>query len=218
MNLPVALTRERTLELLAEYRVAIGLERDRLETELVEGNLRFCWTTARRYTMHGVEMEDLFAEARAALLIAIRRFNLGQSRHFAQYAARCMRRDLISLIQRLGGPVRARKRIRGRPLQIPGALSLDHEPDSSAERILGPSDSDPVGEALARIDAERLTIAIDALPERDGTVVRMRFGLAGVAPHELAEIGAVLGVSKQRAQAILIKALATLRVALREAA
>jgi RNA polymerase primary sigma factor len=53
--------------------------------------------------------------------------------------------------------------------------------------------------------------AVDALPEREATVVRLRFGLAGIAPHELAEIGAIIGVSKQRVEAILKQALATLR-------
>jgi DNA-directed RNA polymerase sigma subunit (sigma70/sigma32) len=39
----------------------------------------------------------------------------------------------------------------------------------------------------------------------------MRFGLAGIAPHELAEIGVVIGVSKQRVALILEQALASLR-------
>jgi DNA-directed RNA polymerase sigma subunit (sigma70/sigma32) len=56
-----------------------------------------------------------------------------------------------------------------------------------------------------------MAAAVSALPEREATVVRMRFGLDGIAPHELAEIGVVIGCSKQRVEIILKQALATLR-------
>lgn len=77
---------------------------------------------------------------------------------------------------------------------------------------------DPTDSLLSRIDGERLAELVARLPDREATVIRMRFGLDGVAPHELAEIGAVISVSKQRVQAILDKAFATLRPSLAVAA
>lgn len=214
MKLPPPLGRDRTLKLLRERRSAVALKRERLEAEIVLGNSRFCWTTARRYLGHGVDLDDLFAEAQAALLVAVRRFDPRKSPHFAQYASRCMRRDLIACVHRQGAAIhvpRTEKR-------LPMGVSLDHMPDTVAERILGPAEDDPAAEALGRIEAAVLNRSINALPEREAVVVRLRFGLAGCAPHELAEIGTVLGISKQRTQAILAKALAILKGSMKEAA
>lgn len=94
--------------------------------------------------------------------------------------------------------------------------------NTSSGFFAGPADpmatEDPTDALLARVDAERLAALVATLPDREATIIRMRFGLDGVAPHELAEIGAVMNVSKQRVQAILDKALATLRTTLKAAA
>jgi RNA polymerase sigma factor (sigma-70 family) len=216
MKFPPALSRLETLRLIAELRAATSEpETQRLERLLMEGNLRFCAYHARHYQRPGLDLEDLVAVASAALLDAVRRFDPAKSTHFAAYARRCIRRDLAVMVRRQGSSIRLpREARRGeaqngrRTAEAPTvvALPIDHTGHDPALVV-----ESPEAAIVASVDAERMVAAVDALPEREATVVRLRFGLAGIAPHELAEIGAIIGVSKQRVEAILKQALATLR-------
>jgi len=236
MNYPPPIGRDETLVLITQLRLETSPEqKERLERLIVEGNLRFCAYHARRYQQVGLELEDLVAVAAAALLDAVRRFDPAKSTHFSAYARRCFRRDLIVLVRRQASPIRLPREARkaeaenGRAtVTSPEAVSLDHK--RAAAKDTGPDPRDrsqrgrpaagfeletenPEDGLLAGIDAERLAALVNDLPEREATVVRMRFGLAGMAPHELAEIGVVIGVSKQRVALILEQALVTLRQA-----
>ncbi|HMG17628.1 MAG TPA: sigma-70 family RNA polymerase sigma factor [Gemmatimonadales bacterium] len=237
MNFPPAISQEATLALIAQMRIATSPEeRERFERLIVEGNLRFCAYHARRYQQVGLDLEDLVAVAAAALVEAIRKFDPAKSTHFSAYARRCIRRDLIVLVRRQASPIRLPREARkaeaenGRAtVTSPEAVSMDHK-RAAATKDTGPDPQEwskrgrpaagfeletenPEDGLLAGIDAERLAKLVDGLPEREATVIRMRFGLAGMAPHELAEIGVVIGVSKQRVALILDQALATLKQA-----
>jgi RNA polymerase sigma factor (sigma-70 family) len=255
MNMPPAISRTATLELILALRAAATPEDvERLERKLMEGNLRFCAYHARRYKQADIELDDLIAVAAAALLDAVRNFNPDKSNHFAAYARRCIRRDLAVAVRRQGSPVRLPREPRrgerenGREsVGAPSVLRMDalrgqvrdtqphrQNTEPEAEESFGQMTSsgttfgsasghslvteDPTDALLTKIDAERIAIHVGSLPEREASIVRMRFGLDGVAPHELAEIGAVLNISKQRVQVILDRALATLRQSLQVAA
>jgi RNA polymerase sigma factor (sigma-70 family) len=208
MTLGLPISRVRTLVLLLELRGPVtDAARNRIESEIIMGHERLCLWHARRYQNHGVDLEDLLAEARAALLTAIRRFDARRDTSFTAYAYRCLRQALLRAVRRQGAPVAVPRT----EAVTQRGVALDHQPDSVSERMLGPSDDDPAADALLRVDAARLSKLVDLLPDREAVVVRLRFGLAGCAAHELAEIGALIGVTKQRVQAILDKALATLR-------
>lgn len=245
MTLDQALSRGATLLLLTDYATATDAdERGRLENEIVRGNMRFCAYHARRYQQPGLELEDLVAVAAAALLDAVRGFDAKKSTHFAAYARRCIRRDLIVLVRRQGSPIRLPREARrgemvnGRvTTEAPDGISLDAahgtggqrspwgkltkgERGSGAGGVGQPlvgfelESENPEDGLLGGIDGERLGRFVDELPDREATVVRMRFGIGGIAAHELAEIGAVIGVSKQRVGKILEKALTTIRARL----
>jgi RNA polymerase primary sigma factor len=59
--------------------------------------------------------------------------------------------------------------------------------------------------------SERLTAALDSLEPRERTVLRMRFGLEKSDEQTLAEVAAVMGVSRERIRQIEQAALAKLR-------
>lgn len=71
-----------------------------------------------------------------------------------------------------------------------------------------PSPLDEASESLLR---QQVFAVLQSLAPRERRVVQLRFGFAGGRSHTLAEIGAELGVSKQRVRQIEAKALATLR-------
>ncbi len=74
---------------------------------------------------------------------------------------------------------------------------------------------DPAGSVESVLDAaeQRTTIArrLDVLDFRQRTVVTMRFGLDGEEPMLQREIGARLGISKERVRQILVQALGRLQ-------
>jgi len=213
---PPALGRDQTLALVRQLREATTEEQKTLlESRIVAGNLRFCAIQARRYKQGDLEYDDLMAVATAAFLEGARRFDPSKSVHFAAYARRCIHRDLVVYVRRHGGAIRLPREPRkgeserGREsVKAQQYIAIDRSAPSDRASFVVDSPEDGI---LDGIDAERLAGLVDTLPAREATVVRMRFGLAGMAPHDLAEIGAVLSVSKQRVQCLLDRALASLK-------
>jgi RNA polymerase primary sigma factor len=65
--------------------------------------------------------------------------------------------------------------------------------------------------ALEAVGREVLEQVLAALPERERQVLILRFGLDSGTPRTLEAVGAVLGVSRERARQMEVRALATLR-------
>jgi RNA polymerase primary sigma factor len=76
--------------------------------------------------------------------------------------------------------------------------------DDTAERPV-----DEVGLLMLHSDINDL---LGTLCEREQLVLRLRFGLGGVRPHTLEEIGERLGVTRERARQIEAKALSRIRM------
>jgi RNA polymerase primary sigma factor len=92
--------------------------------------------------------------------------------------------------------------------------SLDRplgEEDDAAFGDLLPSDA-PAPEDVVHISLreEMLRRALGELPERERTVVEMRYGIAGSDPTPLREIGRQLGITPERVRQIESKALGRL--------
>jgi len=58
----------------------------------------------------------------------------------------------------------------------------------------------PEREAIRQLLREDLLVIVEKLPQREATVLRMRYGLAGDSPRTLAQVGSALGVSRERAR------------------
>jgi RNA polymerase primary sigma factor len=92
-----------------------------------------------------------------------------------------------------------------------GRRSEDPDGDRPLERVACPRGESPA-EALA--DAEEIRKAVGSLAglsEREGVVLRLRFGLEGHAPATLQEVGERLGYTRERVRQIERDALARLR-------
>ena len=77
--------------------------------------------------------------------------------------------------------------------------------------IADPSSPDPWASAEQQMVREQVADALSTLTPRERSVVELRFGIGDDRPHTLQEVGAVFGVTRERARQIEAKALKKLR-------
>jgi RNA polymerase primary sigma factor len=85
----------------------------------------------------------------------------------------------------------------------------DHVPDDGAG---------PVDRIEQQSQAEHLASIVEQLPERDRLALELRYGLRDDQPRTLAEVGRVLGTTRERARQLEAQALRALRSMLSRAA
>ena len=82
------------------------------------------------------------------------------------------------------------------------------------ERIEDSNSPSPEDLTELSIDIERMYTVLDRLDKRKRQVLILRFGLFDQGPHTLEEVGAKIGVSKERVRQLEEKALSDLRILL----
>ncbi len=89
---------------------------------------------------------------------------------------------------------------------VPGSEGLTLQGCLEDRAGIDPSD----GSNDARV-AERIADVLDTLPPREAFILRMRYGIGTREPHKLEDIGAVLGITRERTRQIEMRALSRLR-------
>ncbi|UCG74664.1 MAG: RNA polymerase sigma factor RpoD/SigA [Gemmatimonadota bacterium] len=217
-------------EVALARRVRAG-DRAALE-RLVTGNLRFVVSVAKRYRHVGVPLEELVTEGNVGLLQAAERFDERRGVRFTSYAVWWIRQSMIGAIREHASIVRVPAPKAGldrgpagdprRPFGV-RYLSLDG-PAGTARRAGGAplgellarqtGGSDPAGRVDRRALRDVLQAGMELLDEREATVLRLCFGLDDGEPLDLREVGARLGVSRERVRQIRERALRRLRCGL----
>jgi RNA polymerase primary sigma factor len=201
----------------------IQIDRDDLAVaRLVESNLRFVVSYAKRYRGLGVSFLDLIHEGNLGLIEAAKRFDPSRNVKFITYAVWWVReamvhllseqtrafsfppklfavlhnaREDVSLNDPVGGRVRDAADSPGREL---GDLLPQHQTAVDDEMIRR-SNLDDLARALSDLDGK----------ERE--VMRLRFGLDDDEEHTLQEIGNRLHLSRERIRQIETRAKDKLR-------
>ena len=73
---------------------------------------------------------------------------------------------------------------------------------ASLGELIASDQPEPIADLELDLRADALERALDELPERDGQVLRLRYGLGDQEPRTLAEVGSVLGISRERVRQI----------------
>jgi RNA polymerase primary sigma factor len=101
-------------------------------------------------------------------------------------------------------------------------ISLEAPVGEDGEQTVGdrvPDDgAGPVDRIEQQSQAEFLASIVQMLPERDRRVLELRYGLRDDQPRTLAEVGRVLGITRERARQLEAQALRALRSMLSQAA
>jgi RNA polymerase primary sigma factor len=194
-------------------------------TRLVEANLRFVVSYAKRYRGLGVSFLDLIHEGNLGLIEAARRFDPARNVKFITYGVWWVRESMMHVLADQTRAFSFPPKLFATLRRVPGGgtdVSLS-EPvgrsaagDEGSSRELGDlleQDGVPavVDEMIHQADLDELAEALRDLDGKEREVVRLRFGLEDDEPRTLQEIGDRLHLSRERVRQIESRAKDKLR-------
>ena len=183
--LPPPLPPEEERALIA--RLAEGDEQAR--QTLIERNLRLVVYIARRFENTGVNIEDLISIGTIGLIKAVGTFHADRNIKLATYSSRCIENEILMHIRKISG--------RKAEVSLDEPINTDWDGNELLlSDVLG-TDSDVVMRPMEDdVDHALLRQALENLPEREQTIVRMRFGLGGRPEKTQKEVADLMGISQ----------------------
>ena len=208
-------------------------EREKIESELLVGNLRFVITVAKQYRHQGLDLSDLIAEGNLGLMKAIKNFDWHKDLRFISYAVWWVKQSIIQSLNDNARTIRlpvnvvqdlhkAKKEIAitGKELELkfsslPSMIDLDmtinDEGDTLVDMIANPNALAPdAGFNTKDMLKNKLISLLNVLDEREKVIIEDYFGLSGT-PRTLEDIGGDFGLTKERVRQIKERALRRLR-------
>jgi RNA polymerase primary sigma factor len=208
-------------------------EREKIESELLVGNLRFVITVAKQYQNQGLDLSDLIAEGNLGLMKAIKNFDWNKDLRFISYAVWWVKQSIIQSLNDNARTIRlpvnvvqdlhkAKKEIEvtGKELDtkftsLPSMIDLDmtinEEGDTLVDMIANPDALAPdAGFNTKDMLKNKLISLLNVLDDREKVIIEDYFGLTGT-PRTLEDIGGDFGLTKERVRQIKERALRRLR-------
>jgi RNA polymerase primary sigma factor len=170
-------------------------EADTVKAVLITSNLRLVVSIAKNFVDASWSFEELVSEGNVALMRAVEKFNFALGNRFSTYATYAVQRHFFRLSQR-------GRRLRSRFVSDDAALAARAaEPPA----VMQPS--------TAQIDSLKSLFAgfLEELEPRERRIVVARFGFDGKAPRTFRELGAQMGVCKERIRQIQGRAMEKLK-------
>ena len=184
-------------------------------SRMVESNLRFVVSFAKRYRGLGVSFLDLIHEGNLGLIEAAKRFDPNRNVKFITYAVWWIRE---SMMHALSDQTRAFS-FPPKLFAVLGTgaddVSLNDPVTADGSRQVADTlaqDQAPIeDEMIHRSDLDELASALSELDGKEREIVRLRFGLEDDEPRTLQEIGDRLHLSRERVRQIESRAKDKLR-------
>ncbi|MDP6986866.1 MAG: sigma-70 family RNA polymerase sigma factor [Phycisphaerales bacterium] len=184
-------------------------EAQRLRHQIAESNLALVLAMSKRIRLGDMDFGDLISEGNMALLRSIDKFDVGRGFKFSTYACRA----ILKSFSRHGGK-HLRYRQRFGATYDPEFERSNYPEERRAEELRESAD-----------EVKHLVLGNDAdLTEVEREVIHHRFrigpgeaaGLRFERPRTLAQVGKLIGLTKERVRQIQNKALRKLRFAVEE--
>jgi len=208
-------------------------EKDKIQKELLEGNLRFVITVSKQYQNQGLDLSDLIAEGNYGLMKAIENFDWTKRLRFISYAVWWVRQSILQSLNENARTIRlpvnvvqelhrAKKDMEVAGVELPEKFvnlpytinfdsPLNEEGDTLLDVLSNPNaelaDSNLSTEETLK---EKLLGMLDVLDEREKIIIEDYFGLSGTN-RTLEDIGNDFDLTKERVRQIKEKALRKLR-------
>ena len=193
-------------------------------TRLVEANLRFVVSFAKKYRGLGVSFLDLIHEGNLGLIEAARRFDPTRNVKFITYAVWWVRESMMHVLadqtRAFSFPPKLFSALRrvpggGNDVSLNEPVRRGHAPDDGSSRelqdLLEQEATAVDDEMIHRADLDELADALRDLDGKEREVVRLRYGLEDDEPRTLQEIGDRLHLSRERVRQIESRAKDKLR-------
>ena len=183
--LPPPLSGAEEQQLLAQ--AAAG--NDAARQKLIERNLRLVVYIARRFENTGINIEDLISIGTIGLIKAINTFRADKNIKLATYASRCIENEILMHIRKISG--------QKTEVSLDEPINTDWDGNELLlSDVLG-TDGDTVMRPMEEdVEQQLLREALARLPERDRSIVALRFGLGGRPEKTQKEVADLMGISQ----------------------
>ena len=156
---------------------------------LIEHNLRLVVYIARRFENTGIHIEDLISIGTIGLVKAIHTFKPDKNIKLATYASRCIENEILMHIRKISG--------QKTEVSLDEPINTDWDGNELLlSDVLG-TDGDTVMRPMEEdVEQQLLREALARLPERDRSIVALRFGLGGRPEKTQKEVADLMGISQ----------------------
>jgi RNA polymerase primary sigma factor len=208
-------------------------EIEKIHKELLEGNLRFVITVAKKYQNQGVDLSDLIAEGNYGLIKAIKHFDWSKNNRFISYAVWWIKQSIFQSLNDNSRTIRLpvnvvqdmqkEKKINEKTNEelsikfasLPKMVNLDtpiNEDGGTLIDIIKNDNADLPDEMLNNTDLlkQKMANIMGILNEREKIIIEDYYGISGT-PRTLEDIGLDFNLTKERVRQIKEKALRKLR-------
>jgi RNA polymerase primary sigma factor len=171
------------------------------KNEIARANLRLVVSIAKRHVTPDQNFFELVSDGNVSLLRAVEKFDFARGNKFSTYASWAIMKNFARTIP---GEFKHRDRYRTSQDEL-FAATPEYRGNATSEEGAQQTREAQVEKILRRLD------------EREQKIIMGRFGLErGHEPQTLKEVGASLGVTKERIRQIEARALSKLRLAAQE--
>jgi RNA polymerase primary sigma factor/RNA polymerase sigma factor len=172
-----------------------------LKNQIVRANLRLVVSIAKRHVGQGDNFFELVSDGNMSLIRAVEKFDFARGNKFSTYASWAIMKNFARTI-----PDEHKQRERFRTSHSEMFASTEEPRSDQYEQESAQAQRErQIGRILERLD------------EREQRIIISRFGLDhGQEPQTLKEVGAEMGVTKERVRQLEARALNKLRVAVVE--
>ena len=208
-------------------------EKEQIQQELLEGNLRFVITVSKQYQNQGLDLSDLIAEGNYGLMKAIDNFDWTKGLRFISYAVWWVRQSILQSLNENARTIRlpvnvvqelhrAKKELDSAGVALPDKFAtlpytinldnpLNEEGDTLLD-ILNNPNAELADSGLSTEDTlkKKLLEMLNVLDNRERIIIEDYYGLSGNT-RTLEDIGGDFSLTKERVRQIKEKALRKLR-------
>ncbi len=162
---------------------------DKAREQLIVHNLRLVVYIAKKFENSGVNIEDLISIGTIGLIKAVNTFSPEKNIKLATYASRCIENEILMHLRKIAS--------QKMEISLDEPLNTDWDGNElMLADVLG-SDGDEINREIEEEDEKRVLLkVIETLPERERTIIDMRFGLGDKEELTQKEVADKLGISQ----------------------